>query len=317
MNKLRKCKRFLSLTGLGVVLFASCFLFLTFSTTAFAEEHDAKAPTEYRLLAPIPLDGADKASSPTSNASKYLQGLFMLTIGIATALAVIFIIIGGIQYLTSEVFTAKAAAKTTITNALVGLLMAISAWMILYTINPKLLNFDLDIEQIKINVEPASNIEDFLAAGPSAGKPWADDQAERASVERVTSAGRVLIGVNKKNCAKIGDSNCTSVSGLNPNIVNSIKSLQSQCNCLITITGGTEYWLHGNRSTELTNNNTQHRPGGTVVDLSFYTPITDYIRREGDRTTALGCAPGNEKYVLNGATYVLETIVDTHWHVCY
>ncbi|MCR4279211.1 MAG: pilin [Candidatus Zambryskibacteria bacterium] len=316
MNKLRKRKRFLSLTGLGVILFASCFLFLAFSTTAFAEKHE-KTPTEYRLLAPIPLDGANNAVSPTSNASTYLKGLFMLTIGIATALAVIFIIVGGIQYLTSEVFTAKAAAKDTITNALVGLLMAISAWMILYTINPKLLNFDLKIEPVKINVEPASNIEDFLPTGPSAGKPWANDQAERASVERVTSAGRILIGINKNNCAKIGDSNCTSVSGLSSSIINSIKSLQSQCNCLITITGGTEYWLHGNRSTELTSNKTQHRPGGSSADLSFYTPITDYIRKEGDKTDTPGCAPGNEKYVLNGATYVLETIGDTHWHVCH
>src|SRR5690606_24307891 len=81
------------------------------------------------------------------------------------------------------------------------------------------------------------------------------------------------IEVNKNNCAKIGVSNCTSLYELGGGIgignrpLNGLEKLQDECKkvagCKITVTGGTEYWLHGNGSPFLTANRTGHRPGGS------------------------------------------------------
>src|SRR3989344_4674518 len=105
----------------------------------------ALAQTEYELLAPIPLSGADSAPSDKTTAEPYIKGVFMLIIAVAGGLAVVRIIFGGIQYMSTDAFEGKSEAKTIIQNAIWGLLLAISAWLILFTINPDLIKFDLTI----------------------------------------------------------------------------------------------------------------------------------------------------------------------------
>ncbi|MEK7461600.1 MAG: pilin [Patescibacteria group bacterium] len=112
--------------------------FLLSSTPAFAA-------TDYTLLAPIPLDGAASAPSQTTQAKPYIEGIFKLIIGLATGLAVVMIIFGGIKYMSTDAFTGKSDAKDTIRNAIWGLLLIIAAWLILYTINPQLVKFNLEI----------------------------------------------------------------------------------------------------------------------------------------------------------------------------
>ena len=73
----------------------------------------------------------------------YMNIIFDLFIGICAVLAFLMLVIGGIQYMGSELISSKEAAKSQVTNALLGLLVAFSAWMILNTINPKLLDFCL------------------------------------------------------------------------------------------------------------------------------------------------------------------------------
>lgn len=101
--------------------------------------------TPYTLLQPIPLGGAQSGDSRTANAKTYMEGLFQLTIAIATGLAVLTIIFGGIKYMSTDAFAGKSEAKTTIEHALWGLLLAISAWLILNTISPNLTTFNLNI----------------------------------------------------------------------------------------------------------------------------------------------------------------------------
>ena len=61
----------------------------------------------------------------------------------------IMIVVGGITYATSDVFSQKSNAKETITNALIGLLIVISSYMILYTVNPDLLSFNLRFDGLQ------------------------------------------------------------------------------------------------------------------------------------------------------------------------
>lgn len=101
----------------------------------------ALAQTPYTVLEPI-----QGFIEPTTNASAYISGAFRLVIAIATALAVIMIIVGGIKYMSTDAFSGKNEAKETIKNALWGLFLAMGAWLILFTINPDLVQFDLSIQ---------------------------------------------------------------------------------------------------------------------------------------------------------------------------
>lgn len=121
------------------------FVFSLFTIYCLLPTAPALAQTEYELLAPIPLSGPSSGDTPKTTPGPYIKGIFILIIAIAGGLAVVKIIFGGIQYMSTDAFEGKSEAKTTIQNAIWGLLLVISAWLILYTINPKLVEFDLNI----------------------------------------------------------------------------------------------------------------------------------------------------------------------------
>lgn len=134
------------------LIFGFCLSVLSISqVSAQAQNTDL----EYTLLAPLPCvdgDGTGVNFNPNCNKpaqkttlEKYLPGMFQLLIGIAAAFAVFMIVIGGFQYMTTDAVQGKSEGKERITNAIYGLLLVISAWLILYTINPKLLELRLDI----------------------------------------------------------------------------------------------------------------------------------------------------------------------------
>lgn len=75
----------------------------------------------------------------------YLSLLFKTLIGLAGGIAVLIIVVSGLQYILSEVPGIKSSSKGRITEALIGLILALSAWLILNTINPDLINFKLDL----------------------------------------------------------------------------------------------------------------------------------------------------------------------------
>jgi hypothetical protein len=100
-------------------------------------------------------------SAPTgSDFGPYVNGIVKLTIGSAGVLAVIVIIIGGLQYMTTDAISGKQEGKEKIWRALLGLIMAMASWLILNTINPDLLETD-------VNIAPA-NLPD---SAPGSGSP--------------------------------------------------------------------------------------------------------------------------------------------------
>ena len=111
----------------------------------------------YQLLAPIP-GFLPQSTSNADTVSQYLPGLIKLTIAVAGGLAVIRIIVGGIQYMSTDAFSGKSSAKETIQNALIGLLLAISAFTILNTVNPNLLSINLNIQPVKQGGDISTNI---------------------------------------------------------------------------------------------------------------------------------------------------------------
>ncbi len=294
------------------------FIILGLAIAFLGVEHSALAqttpppPPEYNLLAPLPTGGAGSSPSGSVNINTYIPAMFKLAIGLAGGLAVLRIITGGIKYMTTDAFGEKGDAKQTIQDAVIGLLLAISAYTILATVNPKLVDFKFDIEGLKLGAPISSTAG---TAGPIApitidgvtlkvGDTWPNDSIDRTDLQ---NRG---ISWNNFNCTKIGDTGCTSLYKIGETVINGLETLKKACvTCVVRISGGTEYWLHSE--------GTAHRPGGNVVDLSLDPLLQTFLKKNGKPTTNSGCAPGDEKYVYNGATYVKETPKLDHWHVCF
>lgn len=105
----------------------------------------------YKLLAPIP--GLSDTIA-TNNIGDYFNKIFVVAIGLCGALAVIMIIIGGIQYMGDESIFGKTEAKGHIMSAILGLLIALGAYVLLNTINPDLLGKKgVNVAQVTAEIE--------------------------------------------------------------------------------------------------------------------------------------------------------------------
>jgi hypothetical protein len=112
------------------------------------ENKGGEESTEYKLLAPIP--GMETAPK---NIGEYLNLMFKIGIGICAVLAVIMIVLGGIQYMGNESVFGKVEAKDKIWKAILGLLIALGAFALLNTIDPALLGREgLQVDQVSANI---------------------------------------------------------------------------------------------------------------------------------------------------------------------
>ncbi len=123
-------------TGLSFIIFGGVVNF------AYAVDNSSYIP-----LAPLPRTIDDKGQV---NLNTYIPGIFNLAIGIAGVLAVLMIVIGGVEYMTTDAIGGKTEGKERINNALWGLLLVLVSWILLHTINPRLTIFDLNVADQKI-----------------------------------------------------------------------------------------------------------------------------------------------------------------------
>ncbi|QQG42703.1 MAG: hypothetical protein HYW15_00550 [Candidatus Giovannonibacteria bacterium] len=117
----------LKILFIAILLFAGAFAFAA----------------DYNLLQPLPHTGQSVGDFPT-----YVGRIIPFILGLAAVLAVVMITIGGIEYAISEAVDAKADAKDRIIQAILGLLLALASWLILWTINPDLVNLKLNIKEL-------------------------------------------------------------------------------------------------------------------------------------------------------------------------
>src|ERR1035437_70196 len=142
---------------------SAILLFLFFSSFGFVQ---AQTNTDYTVLAPLPKTTAGNCGGDittgaidcTTNLQTYLPGAFNLIIGLCAVLAFLVLTYGGVLYMTSDAISGKSSGKEYITNALLGLGLAIASWVILYTINPAILTFKLQMDQ----PTTATNIQSSL-----------------------------------------------------------------------------------------------------------------------------------------------------------
>ncbi len=112
----------------------------------------------YQLLAPLPCENTSPGcvngklinfnTAQPNNLGVYLNMMITIFIGVCAVLSVVMIVIGGIEVMTSELAHTKQAGKERIENALLGLLIALGAYALLFTINPDLLNSDINAPKV-------------------------------------------------------------------------------------------------------------------------------------------------------------------------
>ncbi|HRY30823.1 MAG TPA: pilin [Candidatus Paceibacterota bacterium] len=94
--------------------------------------------------------GQGTGTSKTS-LSAVLKQLFNWTVAIAIILAVLFILLGAIQYMTTDAVFDKKEGWAKIESAIAGLILALVSWLILHEINPALLNLDIGVKNTADN----------------------------------------------------------------------------------------------------------------------------------------------------------------------
>ena len=233
----------------------------------------------------------------------YLNMMIRLFIGICAVLAVIMIVMGGVEYITSELISSKEAGRERITHAILGLLLAMGSWLLLNTINPDILKSDL-------NVPTATVIVTLNDTTPQSCPPGGKCGAYNTGAEWDTIAGDYAdlsksgATVYNSECLTVGQPNCTSTRGLN---TSTLDTIHKNCViCTLLITGGTEFWAHGGVT-----GSTSHGVGNPTVDLGTNAVLDNYIKSGTDQ--------GNNRYLKDNISYLYEDhIIDgkhvTHWH---
>lgn len=77
------------------------------------------------------------------NFGTFVNNFFKIALSIGAILAVLRIAVGGFTYMTSDAAGTKGKAKEILGDAVIGLLLLLSIWIILYQINPCLLRLDI------------------------------------------------------------------------------------------------------------------------------------------------------------------------------
>lgn len=153
---------------LKLLLFVLVFFF-TYSSS-YAQTTPMR---DYNVIAPLPgtsVPCTDSSGRPSecTNLNRYLPTAFNLTVGIAVALAFIMITFGGVTYATSDSLSGTQKGREYITNAIIGLLLVIGSYVILYTINPNILNFSILIPRPRVT-SSAPTVTPVTPIGSCAG----------------------------------------------------------------------------------------------------------------------------------------------------
>jgi len=135
------------------------------------EAEDFLNKNSYRLLAPIPgmtmlldpeLCKLEQAKNPGEicDINAFLNFILQLAIGAAAVVLVVRIIIDGYGYMITDVPFIKAKLKGRFLEAMIGLVIALSSYLILNTVSPKLVSNDIKIGVAEFDVEVFNRADD-------------------------------------------------------------------------------------------------------------------------------------------------------------
>lgn len=288
----------------------------------------AQSPTvmeDYTVLTPLPgtTKGVCDPNAPSGPNCKtdlktYLEGFFKLAIGISAVFAVLMIVIGGFQYISTDALMKKEEGRNRIQNAVFGLVLVISAWLILATINPNLLRINLDIKS-------APTSAPTFAPGGELVTPGAQMTPEQITLSNARRASLQAEGVDtyRGPCTQGQATGCVNLNGLTDTtkdglVLTKLALTNSGCtSCQMIITAGTEMSVHAK---------TGDHPAGKAVDLkpdqALSTALGFPNPKDGDTKTKVYKVDGKPDIT---ATFTYETLggnaggtsTGNHWHVVF
>lgn len=254
------------------------------------------------------------------NPQEYLLNLYNIGIGIAGVLAVVMLVFGGIEYITSAVIDTKAEAKKRIWAALGGLLLALVSWLLLNTINTKLVTTNFQIQ----SVGSAGTVAEGTTGGAGTTAPSgltqeiADKQVSNFNATMANTGATIQV-TSTNGCTDKNGSGCTSFAGIQQSTLDEVKRIATDCGCKVTITGGTET---GHEAGAASHGN------GAKIDIQAQgadgkeTPITKFIMNPknaftlGSRTGTNGKVTTTYTDKVTGAEYAYEYRENKyHWDI--
>lgn len=223
---------------------------------------DALAQTTGEGLQYQPLEKIPGAENLGSDLPGYIKNLYNVALVIVVLSAVFMLSVGGFMYLTSAGNTsAITSAKGIIFDSLIGLAIALTAWVFLSVINPDLVNVSISpLSPVKVEGAPAAGVPPSVppVTPPPTGTYTHAEALKELSGITVTSTGGCL-GEDKPGC--------TTLEGIPKSTVQNIKDLKKNTGCPITITGATEKSGHSKT--------TKHGPDSPVVDVDENSCLKD------------------------------------------
>lgn len=119
----------------------SLTVFILVASPAFGAE------TSYQLLAPIPLGSDLTSATPptTTTVTDYISNAFTLAIALAGLFAVVRIVWAGIKIMSTDSVGNRSEGKEIIRDSIYGFILAIAAYAILYTVDKRLVQFNLTL----------------------------------------------------------------------------------------------------------------------------------------------------------------------------
>jgi len=168
-------------------------IFSLFTTaTLVSLAHPAHAQSTYTLLEPLPTITETGASvmGKEINLNDYINYAINLLIAISAAAAVFMIVWGGLLYMTTDSWNGKSEGKEKVTNAIIGLLMVLSTYIILKTVNPALVAI------------PATLVPPITGLATSSSKDFyqsLQDDATQLSQQTTAIGNQVASNISKIN----------------------------------------------------------------------------------------------------------------------
>jgi len=261
----------------------------------------------------------------------YINQIVIIIIGLAALVAVVVIVIAGVQYMTTEAVTQKGEAKKRIRNALIGILLILSVYVLLKTINVRLVNIDLDS---KLNLEEKLITVNGVLVDKStkravfvnkklleADTDWPFHYYKKSELKRIAPpdfpSSSKIFSVNNDECEKVGEPECTSLyfeKALAFRLVDALLNIKLASGKKLMITGGSEIWLHKS-----------HGPDKPVLDLrpeeklnKFLTGKTSFPEgcQKPIKLTQEASALINKAYVEGGPNSCPNS-TGKHWHIIF
>ncbi|MEI6057782.1 MAG: pilin [bacterium] len=321
---------------LSISLLSLSLSFIGGGSPAISYAQTTGSTTQYTLLEPLPCIGpgcAAGAVQETIDIRTYFVYIFGLAIAIAVFLAVVVITFAGFKYMTEESITKKGAAKEMIWNAILGLLGALGSWLILYTINPQLVDLSLvtvpKIERLNYNTDPLSNLkfQEYLSSQSAAlqqnintttNQNAATAAAAQTAQNNLTTAGAALYASGcvdeNGNDISLGDPDCVAKQKEYTDTQDTLTQLQNK-----SIVQETSGLMANAYKLVLGASPTQIGTiyGGSAQDFSQYTKTeTDAIAKIKSQydtaTTKLGNDVASKNELLDQKNYYEASVINEY-----